>query len=321
MKDIIANRRRAGFTARLGLLRQSISENGFIWTAATGVYLAASAVAERAFAFADTRRRSQGLPGLNSPAMNRRIWNNWDWSEAGEEWTLSEDWKESVLNSILRPNVPRGSTVLEIGSGAGRWSEELQRRAAFLIGIDISEAAVRHCRRRFAACANAEFKVGNGSDLSGIPEQSVDAVWSFDVFVHINQEQWRSYAAEILRVLKPGGVGILHHGTVGGRAGGWRSDVTAEAAVAILSGAGLAVTDQFRSWLDGDREFQAGAYEDAVTIVRRERRAQTRRTAKTARNTGPLVRSEIGRGDWIRTSGLSVPNRALYQAEPRPEET
>jgi hypothetical protein len=26
-----------------------------------------------------------------------------------------------------------------------------------------------------------------------------------------------------------------------------------------------------------------------------------------------------GRGDWIRTSGLSVPNRALYQAEPRPD--
>jgi hypothetical protein len=27
-----------------------------------------------------------------------------------------------------------------------------------------------------------------------------------------------------------------------------------------------------------------------------------------------------GRGDWIRTSDLSVPNRALYQAEPRPDE-
>src|SRR5688572_28992971 len=26
----------------------------------------------------------------------------------------------------------------------------------------------------------------------------------------------------------------------------------------------------------------------------------------------------FGRGDWIRTSDLSVPNRALYQAEPRP---
>src|SRR5205085_10296276 len=38
----------------------------------------------------------------------------------------------------------------------------------------------------------------------------------------------------------------------------------------------------------------------------------------------PVARTGLsqicGRGDWIRTSGLSVPNRALYQAEPRPDE-
>jgi hypothetical protein len=28
-----------------------------------------------------------------------------------------------------------------------------------------------------------------------------------------------------------------------------------------------------------------------------------------------------GRGERIRTSGLLVPNQALYQAEPRPEES
>ena len=28
-----------------------------------------------------------------------------------------------------------------------------------------------------------------------------------------------------------------------------------------------------------------------------------------------------GRGEWIRTTGLLVPNQALYQAEPRPEES
>jgi hypothetical protein len=28
----------------------------------------------------------------------------------------------------------------------------------------------------------------------------------------------------------------------------------------------------------------------------------------------------IGRGEWIRTTGLLVPNQALYQAEPRPDE-
>ena len=35
------------------------------------------------------------------------------------------------------------------------------------------------------------------------------------------------------------------------------------------------------------------------------------------RKTGHVEKD--GRGDWIRTSDLSVPNRALYQAEPRPD--
>ena len=32
------------------------------------------------------------------------------------------------------------------------------------------------------------------------------------------------------------------------------------------------------------------------------------------------VIERIGRGEWIRTTGLLVPNQALYQAEPRPED-
>jgi hypothetical protein len=43
--------------------------------------------------------------------------------------------------------------------------------------------------------------------------------------------------------------------------------------------------------------------------------------AATAHSLRIRSRAKAGRGDWIRTSDLSVPNRALYQAEPRPAET
>ena len=33
----------------------------------------------------------------------------------------------------------------------------------------------------------------------------------------------------------------------------------------------------------------------------------------------PLTCGKSGRDDWIRTSGLTVPNRARYQTAPRPE--
>ena len=38
------------------------------------------------------------------------------------------------------------------------------------------------------------------------------------------------------------------------------------------------------------------------------------------RRAEPIPANRInGRGEWIRTTGLLVPNQALYQAEPRPE--
>ena len=33
----------------------------------------------------------------------------------------------------------------------------------------------------------------------------------------------------------------------------------------------------------------------------------------------PIDLKRFGRGEWIRTTGLLVPNQALYQAEPRPD--
>ena len=50
-------------------------------------------------------------------------------------------------------------------------------------------------------------------------------------------------------------------------------------------------------------------------------RGAPRRVRRDDRMCGESRRSESGRGDWIRTSDLSVPNRALYQAEPRPDRT
>ena len=52
-----------------------------------------------------------------------------------------------------------------------------------------------------------DFRLGNGSDLAGVASGSIDAVWSFDVFVHVNRAEFKAYAAEIARVLRQGGEG------------------------------------------------------------------------------------------------------------------
>jgi ubiquinone/menaquinone biosynthesis C-methylase UbiE len=269
MRDIVENRLKLGTAVKLRLLALSVRENGAAWTFLIGAYYAASSVAELAFAAASALRLRKGLPGMNAPAMNRLIWENWNWADKGEEWTHSSEWKELIIRKVLRPNIRKGSVVVEIGPGAGRWTEELQSRATKLLGIDISEACIEKCRQRFVGCDNVEFWVGNGSDLEGVPDSSADAVWSFDVFVHVNRPQFGNYAKECARVLKPGGVGIIHHGTDGGTTGGWRSDVTLGDANGFFESAGLEVTEQTSSWWENGREFKAGLYNDVVTVFRK----------------------------------------------------
>jgi len=47
--------------------------------------------------------------------------------------------------------------------------------------------------------------------LSFIENNSVDYIWSYDVFVHINPTDVEKYIIEFSRILKPHGYGIIHH--------------------------------------------------------------------------------------------------------------
>jgi methyltransferase family protein len=268
MKDIIANRRRLSLSTKLRVLRLSVQENGVLWSLLVGIYYVSSALAEKCFALASARRAKFHLPGLNSSTMNKLIWERWDWSSGGEEWTPSPEWKLSVINTLLRPHVLEGSTVLEVGPGLGRWTEALLNCSENYVGVDISAACVQGCRKRFERWPNARFLVGSGSDLSDVATSSIDMIWSFDVFMHINKPQFQSYAREFSRVLSPRGIGVIQHGGVAGIAGGWESDMTEEDVRDFLQQADLVVEDQIRAWRDGDDEFRAGAYGNFVTIFR-----------------------------------------------------
>ena len=57
---------------------------------------------------------------------NKRLWNNYDWSEEGEEWTNEvkkykgidpEEWKKQLINEIMLKYLKNDSVILEIGPG------------------------------------------------------------------------------------------------------------------------------------------------------------------------------------------------------------
>ena len=144
----------------------------------------------------------------------------------------------------------------------GASSEKAKR----LTGIDISEESVAICREKFADFDHVAFHANDGSSLSPIEDSSVDTIWSFDVFVHINESEVAEYAEEFARVLRTGGRGIIHHGTVAGKEGGWRSDLTITRFNEILKANGLRLISQFDEWVDNGKNFKAGLYQDGITV-------------------------------------------------------
>jgi len=207
----------------------------------------------------------------NAAADNRRRWNEWDWSAQGEEWTESEAWKTGLVEEVLLPVIPQGGTVLEIGPGAGRWSVILARRCGRLGLVDVAQTPLEAAARRLAGADNVDYLLTEGASLSGVGDGAVDAVWSFDVFVHIAPADQAAYLSEIARVLRPGGVAAIHHadgrnrGTLPSRAG-WRAPMTVELFAALAHERGLTAEAVVRDWSGGRHGL--GAYHDAITVLR-----------------------------------------------------
>jgi len=251
------------------MLRFLISDNGWRWT---GAYLMRATLNRKSVRITRFMRRLEekhGLPGEHSAAMNFFIWQTYDWGDQGEEWTPSEAWKQGLVDEVLHKYIIPGKTVLEIGPGAGRWSELLQRLAQKLVLVDISDRCIELCRERLAGYDNIEYHVNDGSSLGFLPSTSIDYVWSFDVFVHIEPRETASYLGEIKRVLAPGGRAIIHHPKAGGGHGGWRSSMTMEQFNRMLGELGLRLLAQFDSWGE-DEAYGVRKYRDTISVFERD---------------------------------------------------
>jgi SAM-dependent methyltransferase len=208
----------------------------------------------------------------NSTRENERAWTQWDWSGRGEEWTASPEWKRGLIDDVLLRTIPAGGTVLEIGPGAGRWSEVLAPRADRLVLVDVAARVLEVCRERLGDQPHVRYVRSHGDDLPGVHDATVDAVWSFDVFVHVAPVDQSGYLAEIARVLRPGGVAVVHHadgrnrGALPSRAG-WRAPMSAGLFAALARERGLEVDEHIRSWSGGRHDL--GAFGDAITVLRK----------------------------------------------------
>jgi ubiquinone/menaquinone biosynthesis C-methylase UbiE len=268
---------------RLGALRAYLADNGPGWTTWFVLHRllgrarrlpGAGALAEGMMARLDERmlaaETSHQLPGRNSVSSNLVRWEGHDWSRAGEEWTPSVAWKQALVNDVLCRYIEPGGTVLEVGPGAGRWTEVLQAMATRLMVVDLSPTCIGLCQQRFAGSANVEFYVNDGRTLPAVASESVDYIWSFDVFVHIAAPDIERYLQEFARVLRRGGRGVVHHANAlqyPEDFPGWRSRMTEERFAQLAEGNGLRVVRQFQRFGPAD-QFQVyhGPYSDVISV-------------------------------------------------------
>jgi cyclopropane fatty-acyl-phospholipid synthase-like methyltransferase len=132
----------------------------------------------------------------------------------GDRWGCPESFTPllEVRRRFIEPYLVPGSTVLEIGSGGGRWTQYL-RSAGRLIVVEFNPESFNCLRRRFPDLRFTPYQT-SGYEMDGVETASVDLVFTFDVFVHLEAEGIKAYLLEIERVLKPGGVAVVHYGDI-----------------------------------------------------------------------------------------------------------
>lgn len=238
-------------------LAQELGGHSLQWLAAAEARVRSSLLA------ASGAGAGQTGTAQHSIENNLAQWNdNHSWSSGGDEWAGQAEhckmdytrWKQSIMDRYASC-FPSGGILLEIGPGHGRWSDWLAGRASKLVLVDLSPNCLDACQTALSGKVGLRSYLSDGETLPCDLTSTVDGVWSFDCFVHMNERTIRSYIQEIARVLKPGAQAVIHHGdsAAGDTAdrGGWRSDITASFIAATAAANGLEVQAQDRRFHDG----------------------------------------------------------------------
>ena len=140
----------------------------------------------------------------------------WNQASCGEELYLSDTDKagytaqasarydlEPYILDFSRFEDVRELNVLEIGVGLGADHQQFAEAGADLWGIDLTERAIEHTRKRLSAFGlTSNLEVGDAENLD-FPDESFDRVYSWGVLHH--SPDTSKAIAEVWRVLKPGG--------------------------------------------------------------------------------------------------------------------
>ena len=153
--------------------------------------------------------------------QNRAHWGKgYAWPEDGDEWSIGAGGTPYVWYGTIMPRLVGllpVEHILEIAPGHGRFTEYLLKLGK-VTGVDVTDECTRFCAARFRSYrwrGRAKFHTNDGRTLPMVADSSIDLAFSWDSLVHCERDVIESYLRELARVLRPGGVGLIHHSNLG----------------------------------------------------------------------------------------------------------
>jgi ubiquinone/menaquinone biosynthesis C-methylase UbiE len=117
------------------------------------------------------------------------------------------------LRALLKSHVPKNSKKsIDLGSYTGKWTSLLLEFTDELICVDIVDNHFKIIKERFPEEeSRLSYRVTDGDELGGVNDGSIDFIVSFDALVRNDKSILKKYFHEFYRVLRPGGVCLVHY--------------------------------------------------------------------------------------------------------------
>jgi len=131
----------------------------------------------------------------------------------GDEWNTRE-FDRQIFQEFCKPYITKESEVMEIGCGGGKFSVMIAPFCKKLICSDISQQMLNRTSQRLSNFTNVQYLKLDGEDFKGVEDESLDFVFSYDVFVHLDVEDIFCYLRDMKRILKKGGRAAIHFANI-----------------------------------------------------------------------------------------------------------
>jgi phospholipid N-methyltransferase len=114
-----------------------------------------------------------------------------------------------IRDHFVCPYISRSQIALEVGPGGGRWTKYLLGFKELYV-VDYHSELLQELRRNYDT-PNMVFIKNNGTDFPGVNDKTIDYLFSFGVFVHLDTEIIDGYLSHIGRVIKPGANVVIQY--------------------------------------------------------------------------------------------------------------